>query len=113
MKYAQNAYRDNVKRFLNPAMVCVNSDGRDVILRCLDPGSHGGADSGYGRACVGTGEIFRRGNKHNPDTQQTRSPDIVPTHIFNKIKEEADKDDIGRDFVDVLTASCHATEVFP
>lgn len=39
-----------------PATFCNpdNRSGRDLILRCLDPGRRGGAHSGYGRPEVGT-----------------------------------------------------------
>lgn len=72
--YFDRAYTDNLKRFLRPATSCNfdNRSGRDLILRCLDPGRRGGAHSGYGRPEVGNATM-------------------VPDYLENLIKDEAEK----------------------
>lgn len=116
MRYSQKAYEFNLRRLLRPATFCNNPVGQDVVLRCLDPGRRQtGADSGYGRACVGNGERYNRAKARDQegDSKQVRTSEVLPMHIYNLINGEAERDDRGQDFASALKASFQEAEVFP
>jgi len=92
-KYAQKAYNHNSRKFLLPAKICQNPVGRDLILRCLDGGRKGGADTGYGRAEVGT-----------------PWSDMGPAHLRQIFDDVADKDEDSREYLQGLQERC---DLFP
>lgn len=90
-RYAQKAYQHNATKYLNPAKICHNPTGKDLILRCLDVGRRGGADTGYGRPETGTPWI-----------------ESGPAHLRNLFEKEAEKDDESNDFLATLQESSNA-----
>jgi len=48
-------YAKSFKKYMSPADQCNNDAARDAIMRCLDAGRRGGAESGLGRPVVFVG----------------------------------------------------------
>lgn len=87
-KFSQKAYIWNVKKYMQPAFIATrNPIGQDLILRCLDAGRKGGADTGYGRAEVGA-----------------TFDETAPTYLRDIFEDEA-KGDEAIDFLANLKAT--------
>jgi hypothetical protein len=84
---AHRAYEWNIRNLMNPALICLNSVGQDLILRSLDAGRKGGADTGWGR----------------PETGAT-TVETAPAYL-RKIFEDECQQDEGNYFLQNLDAA--------
>lgn len=93
---AQRHYDFNFRSFMNGAMKCSpNPVAQDVILRCLDRGRKGGADTGLGRPEAGLSW-----------------DDRAPIHLRNIFDTEAEKSDDGVQFLSILQNEGSNTDQF-
>lgn len=100
---AQRHYDFNFRSFMNGAMKCgPNPVAQDVILRCLDRGRKGGADTGLGRpeALLSTVE------------DRTTLYDKAPIHLRNIFESEAEKSSENVGFLSILRSEASETDQF-
>lgn len=84
-------YSSNENLLLRPMMNCKSPAALHTMLRCLDPGRRGGADSGLGR-----NETAR--------CEPGQKLEHVPEHLFNVLKGQSDKNEGSGDFFMAMTA---------
>lgn len=83
--FAQQAYEQNFFKLMQPYRRCTDPVAMDIVMRCLDPGRHGGGDTGYGRTEV------------EPTLAQSADVDQsskgVPQHLYNMLGASGDESD--------------------
>jgi len=84
MNYHWRTYRQTFNQFMRPAMLCKSPAAVDTVLRALDAGRSGGAESGFGRIETAP---WHRDSKDDVHDQQ--HPEQVPKHIFNVLQAQA------------------------
>lgn len=91
---AQQLYSFNLTRFTRPISFYTGGPAAlDCIMRSLDPGRRGRADSGMGRAEAGIwhqGVTWDMRGKKRVEGDM-KEPEQIPRHILHIIQDEADK----------------------
>eukprot|EP00811_Abedinium_folium_P002178 NODE_11997_length_1252_cov_9.296889.p2 GENE.NODE_11997_length_1252_cov_9.296889~~NODE_11997_length_1252_cov_9.296889.p2 ORF type:complete len:289 (-),score=38.93 NODE_11997_length_1252_cov_9.296889:303-1169(-) len=90
-------YLRNSSRYMSPAQFAQDVTGRDYVMRCLDRGSHGGGDTGYGRIEAG----ISAQNRQHPQAQAQETA-AMPEHIRRVLEESAGTVTGGHEFVKTL-----------
>lgn len=100
--YGIQQYRQNEKMYLTPWRECQDTSAQTYVLRCLDPGRRGGADSGYGRLET----------KAWLD-EKYEVPEHITSHIYNLVKPdlEAEREKEDDSLAPILKGP--AVETFP